>query len=614
MANAYFPLGIANRLAFDIGLHVACGNDMSDTERRIRRQVMLGCIMLDRQLSVFLGRPTSIKHQDIGFDFGSTDFTPLSMDSSLFSMSEFDVKPTMLTDAAVYQQLLELLGIVSNITGHYSTRTDGSQVGGSDGNGYLQAVALDRELQSWYRRLPAYISWSPMTVKTAPLSFFVLHQQFHVCMILLHRPWANYGPSPSESTNSGYMFSPASRHGNLDPFGDAPAAIANAFGSQPHTTDGSKVALARSMCTQHAIRVARIFWQHRQRFDGKKMGLMAVQHAGTAALALMGALAHRSSELDHQSNLRYLQVLSSAIYDMSQTYHPAARMYHLLKSMLVDIRKEMVTARASDADNMLQQFQANINGVNFLPQLWGAGTPNVYPSHPVGQEAAMEQAAKKRRLSERRPSEAETPKHPFITSHFAYPSPSTSTLSQRSGNVDKVADATPELAVLEDETFDFNFDFLNESIVDFEGMQGATAAGELQDASPADTIPSLKVEPEAEAVLQLHDVEAQTPSEPQPQPQPPAQQEDDDDVVEMTIEQWLSEPRGARAATPRPESPTSDPTSVMSQLIDSSNTMGWMEQAGKIAVVEASLRDLMEGGEGQDEGSTRNRELDFLSF
>jgi hypothetical protein len=105
-----------------------------------------------------------------------------------------------------------------------------------------------------------------------------------------------------------------------------------------------------------------------------------------------------------------------------------------------------------------------------------------------------------------------------------------------------------------------------------------------------------------ESALQLQDVEAQAPSEPQPQPQPqpPPQQEDDDEVVEMTIEQWLSEPRGARAATPRPESPASDPTSVMSQLIDSTNTMGWMDQAGKISVVEASLRDLMEGGDDRE--------------
>ena len=240
----------------------------------------------------------------------------------------------------------------------------------------------------------------------------------------------------------------------------------------------------------------------------------------------------------------------------------------------------------------------------------------MYTSHPVAQDVAMEQGAKKRRLSERRPSGAETPKHPFLTSHFAYPSPSASTQSQRNGNVDKVADTTPELAVLEDETLDFNFDFLNESIVDFEGMQGATTTGDLQDAaaSPPGTIPSLKVEPEVDTVLQLHDVKAQAPSKPQPQPQPPSQQKDDDEVVEMTIEQWLSEPRGARAATPRPESPASDPTSVMSQLIDSTNTMGWMEQAGKIGVVEASLRDFMEGGDDRDETSARNRELDFLSF
>lgn len=545
--------GMANRLAFDIGLHANCSDTISETERRVRRQVMSACVMLDRQLAVFLGRPVGIKSQDIALDLTPKEFS-LSLDSSLFP--ELDAKTP--TDAAVHHHLTELMGLAANMTDLYNLSQNPVDPIGLEGR-YMQVIALDRQLQNWYRCLPAHLAWNPVNVRAGPPSYFLLHQQFHACMILLHRPWARYGPG-SDGLDGRY---PSPGSGCREEAGFA-------YGFAP-MTDDAKVSSARSTCTHHAIRIARIFWQHRQRYEGKKVGIMAVQHAGTAALALMGALAHQSKELDHQSNLRYLQVLSSAIYDMSQTYHPAARMYHLLKSMLVDIRKEMVNSRPIDTDLMLRQYRQSLSGVSGFSATpcWGNAV-NMYSVLPVIQETSDAEcvpAAKKRRLSERRPSELELTSQTLF-GNFTYPSPPTTAQSHRP--------STEEQDHAPGETFNFDFDFLSGTVVE----------------TPAEARPN---DMEEDCIVAAVTKVEPSPEPPVKEPVPHSGPTGDDDTAEMTIEEWLAEPR---VMTP-----------VSLQQTEESNTE-WMEKE------DMDLNELVQEAVGgiKTQAPVRNLELDFLTL
>ncbi|KAK0649051.1 fungal-specific transcription factor domain-containing protein [Cercophora newfieldiana] len=607
--------GMASRLSFDIGLHVNL-SDTSETERRVRRQVMSACVTLDRQLAGFLGRPTSIKSQDVGIILAPRDLSILSMESAVFGLPEFDRKPNLLTDAAIRPHMMELMELASSILDSQNMCQDpvSTSTGGEVGR-YMQTVAMDRQLQNWYRRLPGFLAWTPLNVKAAPLSFFMLHQAFHVYMILLHRPWARYGPAVNDTL-------PAS-----GAFAATVEAFSRHFGSSdPASIDNNKVAMARNMCTQHAIRVARIFWQHRQRYDGKKISLVAAQHAGTAALALMGALAHKNKELDQQSNLRYLQVLSSAIYDMSHTYHPAARMYHLLKNMLVDIRKEMVNSRNQESDALLHQFQHNASGMTFQPRYsWAAGAPSVYPLLPTVQESSESptaQPAKKRRLSERRPSELDPQAGSLLLMEtgYNYPSPPTSSNSLRDPSADKPDAGSPDVSVLEDAT-GFDFDFLSESVVDYDGAQGDTievAVMSVDDAASA--APGAEENTEApkdgpESVSKL-------------------QGQEDEETADMTIEEWLSEPR---VGTPRPQrdiesskdditvedifgdKPATAAVNAPSAAIEENdcNNLQWlvdMDDAAGAVQAEISLSDLVETvvQKETEKRPVRNLDLDFL--
>jgi hypothetical protein len=610
---------MASRLAFDIGLHVNL-SDTSETERRVRRQVMAACVMLDRHLAAFLGRPTSIKSQDIGINLAPKDLSILSMESAMFGLPGFDTKPALLTDAAIHPYMLELVELASNITDSqnmYQITIDTS-AGQTEGGRYMQTVAMDRRLQNWYRSLPSFLAWTPVNVKSAPLSFFFLHQTFHTAMILLHRPWAKYGPAQDEASIPGT-------------FAASVAAFSKHFGAMHPGLDDTKVTMARNMCTQHAIRIARIFWQHRQRYDGKKIGLMAAQHAGTAALALMGALAHQNKELDPQSNLRYLQVLSSSIYDMSQTYHPAARMYHLLKSMLMDIRKEMVSSRNIDSDALLQQLQQSVTNMSYQPSYpWASSASSMYPVLPVIQESVEvsdAQPVKKRRLSDQRPSEPEPHFQPifFAEGSYDYPSPPNSSKSVVESSAEKPDAAPPGVSAPSSDPLGFDFDFFNAPSAEFEGEEADTIEVAADGSGDAPAEP--KVDAKAQETIEVVPPAKQA----EPEKKAPAQE----DEADMTIEEWLLEPRGVTPSQPAPQSEESSMADSINVITDKpatdgiastgsgsktvpqsdSDNMQWlldMDSTADTNQTDIDLRDLVGDVVPKEKRQVRNLDLDFL--
>lgn len=63
-----------------------------------------------------------------------------------------------------------------------------------------------------------------------------------------------------------------------------------------------------------------------------------MQHAGTAATALIAALAHIPDATDRTNNMQYLEVLHAALQDMAHAYHPAERMAAVLNAVMIELR------------------------------------------------------------------------------------------------------------------------------------------------------------------------------------------------------------------------------------------------------------------------------------
>lgn len=483
---------MANRLAFDIGLHLDCRNNgISDLEVEIRHMAMRACVIYDKYWALFLGRPTSIKNQDIGMDLLSKRFSQLS---SMFGGGGPPDKKTII--AEIYEQLMELMELAGRIVEtRDNNRLNGSNQGGNQGtpfnssegedNAYLHVINLDRQLQNWYRRLPDHLQWKPANIKTAPFSYFLLHQQYHVSMILLHRPWARYGAISADGTSTGSHPSPeAANHegpkdsgaDHLTPFTALGGTHGHSIGmGDPHSmVDDSRTSLSRSICTQQSIRVARIFWQHRQRFDGTKIFVTGIQHAGTAAIALIAALAYHRSDADRRTYLGYLEILSSAVSDMSHTYHPAARMDELLKAVLAQLRADINdpsgAARAAAPPPVLTGSDRSI----LSESGWHGSMDNIYSVLPMRRESAavagdgdLEQLRKRHRPgNSRRASEFTRPTPPFYAR--AQPTPPKSCQSQGSQSYGAAA-VDPAMYTLDGAAAGgFSLDFLSGSAVDGE--------------------------------------------------------------------------------------------------------------------------------------------------
>jgi hypothetical protein len=149
-------------------------------------------------------------------------------------------------ETLIYEALIDLMELAGKITENMDPRSQHSTA--VDRNQYLRMAALDREFSNWYSRLPEQLRWTPANIAAAPFSFFLLHQQYHASLILLHRPFAMYEDDAGQD-------------------------------EEVHGPDNHFSALSRTVCTKHAIRVARIFWQHRQRFDTKQIFVTGLQHA-----------------------------------------------------------------------------------------------------------------------------------------------------------------------------------------------------------------------------------------------------------------------------------------------------------------------------------------------
>lgn len=299
--------GTAIRLCFDVGLHLDTSSfGLSQVEAEIRRMTFWACVIYDRYWALFLGRPTAMKPEDLEIYRLADQFGRLG--------TLEPAGPSMSLEKQIYEALLDLMELAGEIN---KVVDDASKPGTRlDQQVYFHMAALDRRLQSWYSRLHSPLRWSTdanNTTHPPPCSYFLLHQQYHAALILLHRQFAQYDNIVSGTP------------------GD------EAEENQKTHLNGHLAALSRDVCTASAGKIAQIFWQSKQYYASSKIFITGLQHAGTAALALVAAIASSKDTVTYDTNRKYLEVLAAAIEDMCETYQPAERMSTVLKEVLNEL-------------------------------------------------------------------------------------------------------------------------------------------------------------------------------------------------------------------------------------------------------------------------------------
>ncbi|KAF1810741.1 hypothetical protein P152DRAFT_490398 [Eremomyces bilateralis CBS 781.70] len=298
--------GMAIRQAFDIGLHLDIRSSaLSEREVETRRLAFWSCVIYDKHWALFLGRPPSMKPSDLEINNLSRHFERLG--------TYRPAGPGKSWETQIYEAILDLLELAGKITEHIDSESPiDAEIAR---NSYRRIAALDREFNRWYERLPEILKWTQANIDSAPFSFFVLHQQYHALLICLHRPYAMYaGPNPNENENG------TGNHVRNSGF------------------EGPCSSLSRDICTKHAIRIAKIFSTHRQRFDIKQIFVTGMQNAVSAATALVVDLAFIKDSSDRQAKMQYLDILYGALQEMTVTFQPAQRMSLVLRTVMEELR------------------------------------------------------------------------------------------------------------------------------------------------------------------------------------------------------------------------------------------------------------------------------------
>jgi hypothetical protein len=288
------PPGMASRLCFDLGLHrdMTESSSLTQLERQVRTTTLWVSVTIDRYWGLFLGRPTSIKLSDISL--GPTD-------RPMRNCYPMGVERTL--EAEIYEALTRLMELASRLT-EVSAHVEQQQGKRPDASSYYRAAGLDQELHDWYDGLDEHLKWSQAQLKSAPPAYFFLHQQYHTLFILLYR-----------------SFIP---EGGYDDAEGGTCIVQQ---------------VTRKTCFAHAIDVARIIKAYRQRFEMRTMFVTGMQHATTAALAIVENMSTVAAPPKSRSGaLLHLQCLAEALYANAASYFPAKVMSEILSTVISEYR------------------------------------------------------------------------------------------------------------------------------------------------------------------------------------------------------------------------------------------------------------------------------------
>ncbi|KAJ7628726.1 fungal-specific transcription factor domain-containing protein [Roridomyces roridus] len=208
MAQAWIYIGMAVRMAQDLGLHrdadgwARVGKDdgklFSPWEIAERRRIWYACVIMDKYVSTYIGRPLAICERD--FD------TSLPSENDVEEMEQWpgvgadaEDLPVSITSRpghiiscfnASARVSIILSQIVQSI---YALRPAASR--------HAELIVLDEQLEKWLLALPAHLRHDP-AVRTSgevPLPHVLtLHMQYWCAALLLHRPFSSPGPEEGD--------------------------------------------------------------------------------------------------------------------------------------------------------------------------------------------------------------------------------------------------------------------------------------------------------------------------------------------------------------------------------------------------------------------------------
>ena len=258
-----------------------CGRAIILTSRQPQAFVFALLICCCRLLSVYQGRPSSVKLADISIPRPSHE----TVGESFYMQSAW----------------VELCTLVSDMTDVVNGPPHLLENKGTN----LRLSRIGERLLHWFKTLPAKLQWRPKDPLPAP-SVCALHMQFFTAIILLHRPFAAYDLPPTRSK----------RHTRKPLAGYTPE-------------------LSRRICNENAIRISRLLLAYRKKYGVEKMFTSMLHMVFVSATTLISHIStQQASEEDDSEQRKWLEVCLKALDDLTPSYLIAGRMFKVLIAIL----------------------------------------------------------------------------------------------------------------------------------------------------------------------------------------------------------------------------------------------------------------------------------------
>jgi hypothetical protein len=222
MAQAWVYIGMAVRMAQDLGMHRSAdgwfrvglgGKLFGEWELQERKRIWYSCVIMDKYVSTYIGRPLAIFDRDYDTLMPS-DEEPEEMEvwklhpSKPVTSGSWEPKvPTDLGPApgriiSCFNASATLSALLGRMfVAIYGIRPVSSR--------HTESMHFERLLDKWYIELPEHLRFDPGSLKTSlpQPHVLTLHMQYWCTVLLLHRPFIrdhknNFDGSSDDEVNT----------------------------------------------------------------------------------------------------------------------------------------------------------------------------------------------------------------------------------------------------------------------------------------------------------------------------------------------------------------------------------------------------------------------------
>ncbi|KAH9974092.1 fungal-specific transcription factor domain-containing protein [Lactifluus volemus] len=348
MAQAWLYVGMAIRMAQDLGIHKSAdqwthgGTSLfTPVELQERRRIWYACVIMDKYVSSYIGRPLTIYERDFDTELPSVDeseemgeWQPAKRDREGQNYAPFPIHTLSCFNASA--ALSTILSDVVQII--YAVRP-------SQGR-HSESLRLGTLLDKWLLDLPEHLRFDPNTWKKShPPSPFLLtlHMQYWCVVLLLHRPFITYACD-------------IKTQGRLDTSGDPQLQAI----SQKNY----------DLCVQAANRITSIAVTFKERFYVRRAPVFLSYYVFTASIMHVTTL---NAYPDDPQARKGLTTCMDVLQRMSIAWPSAGRAWELLfgckaniLSSVNSLSTDVVRTQKRTADHFFDE-EATVYQVELLP-------------------------------------------------------------------------------------------------------------------------------------------------------------------------------------------------------------------------------------------------------